>query len=184
MTGFTLHTIETAPAAARPILEGARAKLGFVPNLYANLANAPEALAAYIELSGHVQKTSLTPQEQQVVLLAASAENGCEYCVGAHSFLAKKMAGVPADVVQALRERREPADPRLAALTAFTLAVVKDRGWVADTPAIERFFAAGFSPQQALEVVLGVVQKTLSNYANHLLKTPLDAAFEAERWRR
>ena len=36
----------------------------------------------------------------------------------------------------------------------------------------------------ALEVVLGVAMKTLSNYANHLLDTPTDAAFADERWQR
>jgi len=94
------------------------------------------------------------------------------------------MAGVPEDVVTALRAGKEPADAKLAALAAFTLAVVKDRGWVADSPALARLLAAGYSKEQALEVVLGVVQKTLSNYANHLLKTPLNSQFESERWQR
>ncbi len=184
MSSYTLHTPESAPESARPILEKARSTVGFVPNLYAGLANAPQALQAYIDVSGHFDKTSLTAQERQVVLIVASVENGCEFCVAAHSFIAKKMAGVPEDVVKALREGREPADSKLAALAAFTLAVVKDRGWVADSPALKRFLAAGYSKEQALEVVLGVVQKTLSNYANHLLKTPLNSQFESERWQR
>lgn len=184
MTTYTLQTPESAAESARPILEKARSTLGFVPNLYAGLANAPQALEAYIAVSGHFDKTSLTPKERQVVLLAASVENGCEFCVAAHSFIAKKMAGVPEDVVQALRDGKEPSDTRLGALAAFALAVVKDRGWVADGPALKRFLAAGYSKEQALEVVLGVVQKTLSNYANHLLKTPLNSQFESERWQR
>lgn len=184
MTTYTLQTPESAAESARPILEKARGMVGFVPNLFAGLANAPQALEAYVALSGLYEKTSLTPKERQVVSLAASAENGCEYCVAAHSMMAKKMAGVPEDVVQALRDRKEPADARLAALAAFTLALVRDRGWVAESPALERFLAAGFSKEQALEVLLGVTQKTLSNYANHLLKTPLNSQLESERWKR
>lgn len=73
---------------------------------------------------------------------------------------------------------------KLAALIALTRAIVQERGWVTEHPALQRFLAAGFSKEQALEVVLGVTQKTLSNYANHLLGTPLNPAFESERWSR
>jgi len=31
-------------------------------------------------------------------------------------------------------------------------------------------------------VVMGVTMKTLSNYANHVMQTPVDAAFADERW--
>ncbi|HPE62088.1 MAG TPA: carboxymuconolactone decarboxylase family protein, partial [Thiolinea sp.] len=143
MSDFTFHTPDTAPGAARPVLESAQKKLGFVPNLYAGLANAPATLQAYLSLSDHFANTSLSPVEQQVVLLATSVENGCEFCVAAHSMIAKVMAGVPDDVVAALREEKEPDDHGLAALTAFTLAVVRERGWVLNHPAYARFLEAG-----------------------------------------
>ena len=79
MSHFPLHTAETAPTAAQPLLQGAERKLGFVPNLYAHLAEAPAALEAYFALSAQFDKTSFTPIERQVVLLAASIENGCEF---------------------------------------------------------------------------------------------------------
>ncbi|MBI3285621.1 MAG: carboxymuconolactone decarboxylase family protein [Burkholderiales bacterium] len=184
MNQYVFHTPETAPESARPILAAAQQKLGFVPALYAGLANAPAALEAYIALSGYFDNTSLSPIERQVVLLATSVENGCEFCVAAHSLIAKKMAGVPEQVVDALRAGKLPADARLAALTAFTRAVVQERGWVAEHTAFKQFLEAGYSRAQALEVILGVTQKTLSNYANHLLQTSLDPAFESERWSR
>lgn len=182
MSDYTFHTAETAPEGARAILADAQRAFGFVPNLYGGLANAPAALQAYLAISDSFNLTSLTPVERQVVLLTTSMANECEFCVAAHSLFAKAMVGVPADVVAAIRDRREPADPKLAALTAFTRAMVDLRGWVADHPTLIRFLAAGYNRAQALEVVLGVTQKTLSNYANHLLGTPLNPAFEAERW--
>lgn len=182
MSDFTFHTPDTAPDAARPVLESAQKQLGFVPNLYAGLANAPATLQAYLSLSDHFSNTSLSPIEQQVVLLATSVDNGCEFCVAAHSMIAKAMVGVPAAVVTALRDNELPDDPKLAVLADFTRAVVRERGWVLDHPAYARFTDAGFLPEQALEVILGVTQKTLSNYANHLLKTPVNDAFAAEQW--
>lgn len=184
MSEYVFHTPETAPEAASAILAGTEKKLGFVPNLYAGLANAPAALEAYVALSSYFDKTSLTPVERQVVLLATSVENGCEFCVAAHSMIAKKMVGAPEEVVNALRSGQLPLDFKLAALTRFTRAVVQERGWVVEHPAFNQFLDAGYSREQALEVVLGVTQKTLSNYANHLLQTPINPAFDSERWSR
>lgn len=184
MSEYVFHSPETAPESARATLADVQQKLGFVPNLYAGLANAPAALQAYIAISGYFDQTSLTPVERQVVLLTASVVNGCEFCVAAHSMIAKKMVGAPEEVINVLRAGENPADRKLAALAAFTQAVVQERGWVAEHPALDQFLEAGYSREQALEVVLGVTQKTLSNYANHLLKTPINPAFESEHWSR
>lgn len=182
MTRFTKHTIDTAPAQARPLLEGAKQKLGFVPNLYAHLAEAPAALEAYFNLSALLDKTSLTAAERQVVLLAASAENGCEFCVAAHSMVARNMVKVPGPVVDALRAQALLPEPRLNALAVFTRKVVRERGWVGQAD-VAAFLDAGYTQQQALEVVLGVAMKTLSNYANHLTGTQTNPEFASEAWK-
>lgn len=182
MINFQFHTEQTSPEKAKKVLAGAQEQLGFVPNLYAGLANAPAALDAYMSLSDHFGKSSLKPIEQQVVLLVTSIENGCEFCVAAHSLIAKKMVMVPEEIVNALRDGGLPDDSKLAALAEFTRAVVLERGWIKNHPSFKAFLDAGYQPEQALDVVLGVTQKTLSNYANHLLETPLNEAFEGERW--
>ncbi len=165
------------------MLEKAEQAMGFVPNLYAHLSEAPAALEAYFGLSAQFDKTSLTAIERQVVLLAASIENGCEFCVAAHSMIAVKMAGVPAETVEALRAEGTPEDPRLQALATFTRAVVTQRGRVPDAD-LASFFSAGFGPQQVLEVVLGVAMKTLSNYANHLSGTQTNPELSVFAWTR
>lgn len=181
MTKFTIHTVETAPEAARPLLRGAQNKLGFVPNLYAALAESPAALSAYLTLSDLLGETSFTPVEQQVLALAVSAKNQCGYCMAAHSTIARHMVQVPGVIVDALRDGQALDDARLEALRRFAEAVVTERGEVRGRP-LEAFLAAGFSHQQVIEVVLGVAMKTLSNYANHLIETPVDAAFKGETW--
>ncbi len=115
------------------------------------------------------------------MLLTASRLNGCEYCVAAHSTVAK-LSEVPASVVNAVREDRPLEDPRLEALSQFTRLVVEQRGWVGEA-AVDAFIDAGFTRAQVLEVVLGVAMKTLSNYTNHLAEPALDAAFAGEEWR-
>lgn len=176
---FPVHSIDSAPIPSRAMLTGARSAFGFVPNLLGMLAEAPAALEAYLGVSAAFQKSSLTPTEQQVVLLAASVTNECQYCVAAHS-AAATMARVPAGVVDALRSGDPIADPKLEALRRFTEAVVRERGWANEE--LAAFHAAGYSRAQVLEVLAGVTQKTLSNYANHLAETPLDAAFAKAAW--
>lgn len=181
MTEFPLHTAKTAPDAARPILQQIEKRYGFVPNFYAKLAESPEALKAYLDVAAHFEKTTLSPAEQQVVMLAVSHENACEFCVSAHSFVAKNVAKVPANVVDALRNGKDLPDARLKALDRFARAVVQKRGWV-DEAEVQKFLAAGYTRRNVLDVVLGVAQKTLSNYANHFMKTPLNEQLASERW--
>lgn len=181
MTNFTQHTIESAPANSQSLLEGAQKAFGFVPNLLGTLAEAPASLEAYLTISGIVEKTSLNAVEQQVVLITTSVENACEYCVAAHSFIAKNIAKADASLVEALRNDETPADAKLAVLAEFTRLVVNKRGFVSDED-VAAFIAAGYTQANVLEVVVGVAQKTISNYTNHLAKVPLDAQFSSEIW--
>ena len=179
MSQFNIHSIQTAPVTAKPLLEGSLNKYGFVPNLHGGLAESPSALEAYIQLTALFDKTSLSPTERQVVLLAASAENHCGYCVAAHSMIARQMVKIDSNVVDALRKRQVLPNPKLDALAIFTRAVVEQRG-VVSGKILEDFIAAGYTHQQVLDVLLGVAMKTLSNYTNHLIDTPLDNAFQSE----
>ena len=173
MTAFTLHTVETAPEAARAQLAGIEKAWTFIPNLHRTLAESPVTLQAYDALFGLVGQSSFSPAEQQVAFLAINVANECEYCTAGHSVLAK-MAGVTPDVIEALRESAPVADARLEALRHFVERVVAERGFAGDA-AVEAFLAAGFTRAQVLEVVLIVATKTISNYVNHLTHTPLDA---------
>ncbi len=78
-------TIADAPAASKPVMEGIQKSFGFVPNLMATFANSPEMLKGYLALDAEWNKTSFTPQQRTLALLAASLENECGYCVAAHS---------------------------------------------------------------------------------------------------
>lgn len=181
MSQFPIHTLQSAPEASRPLLEATVKSFGSVLNLFAGLAEAPAALKTYLDGSANFARSSLSPLEQQVVLIAVSVANGCDYCVGAHSFVARNMVKAPDAVVEALRAGSSLPDARLDALATFTRRVVAERGWVAEKD-VEAFLQAGFSRAQVIEVLAGVSVKTLSNYANHLMRTPLDQAFAAESW--
>jgi AhpD family alkylhydroperoxidase len=180
MSDFPNHDRHSAPAAALPSFDAAERKFGMIPNLARKMATAPALLEAYLQVGALFDATSLTPQERQVVLLTVSRENGCGYCLGAHSVLAD-MSKVPEAVTAAIREDGAIPDRRLAALHRFTRAMVTHRGWLPEQE-LQAFLDAGFDRQHVLEVVLGVGMKTLSNYTNHIAGTTLDDAFAHRAW--
>jgi AhpD family alkylhydroperoxidase len=131
-------------------------------------------------MSEQFQQSSLSTPAQLVVWLTASRRNSCGYCVAAYSALAR-VEGVDDSVVEAIREDKPIDDATLEAVRVFTTQVVEQRGWVADHD-VQAFLDNGFTQRQVLDVLTGVAQKTLSNYANHLARTPLDEAFKTFAW--
>ncbi|MHB1668637.1 carboxymuconolactone decarboxylase family protein [Thiomonas sp.] len=176
------QTADSTQGKAREMLETARARLGFVPAMYANMVNSPGLLETY--LLGYErfrQDGGFTQAEQEVVFLTISRFHGCTYCMAAHSMIGEKMSKVPAPVLEALRKGAAIPDAKLAALSAFTHTMVESRG----TPSPEQlqaFRAAGYSDRHALEIVLALAVKTLSNFSNHLMQTEVDPAFQAYAW--
>ncbi len=181
MTRFRFHTADTAPESARDTLRLVHKRMGFIPSLYAGLANSPTALKTYLTLSELIAGSSLSPLEQQVIALTASAENQCGFCMAAHSTIARQMMKVDDAIIDGLRNDEPLSDPRLQALRRFVTDVLRQRGYVRGN-ALERFLAAGFTHENVLDVIVGVSWKTLSNYANHVLQTPVDAEFVGELW--
>jgi uncharacterized peroxidase-related enzyme len=181
MTKFTAHTIETAPAESQPLLQGIKRSFGFVPNLFGVFAESPAALRGGLAIFEAFSKSTLSSAEQQLVMLAASEANDCEYCVAAHSTIAKRMAKVDSALVDSTRRREPLADAKLDALVTFTRNVVEQRGMLADAE-VAAFLEGGYTKAQVIEVLLGVGMKTFNNYVDHIAHTPLNDQFKAEAW--
>lgn len=179
-TDYLLHSAETAPERSRLLLEQVQDKYGMIPNLHRVMASSPSLLQAYMEIDAAFASSSLTPVERQVVYITTSVTNGCTYCVAAHSVISDK-SGIPLAVTDALRDGTVIPDTKLEALRVFTQQLVEKRGWV-EPEVIEHFYAAGYNQQSLLDVIVGVGQKTVSNYMNHLSSTPLDDVFSSRQW--
>lgn len=180
MSKFTLHTVETAPEKSKAILEGAKKQMGVVPSLYAAMAESPETLKAYTQLHQLFTATSFNAEELTVVWQTINVEHECHYCVPAHTGIAHSMK-VDAALTEALRNQEAMPTEKLQALQDFTLAIVRQRGNV--TPEqVDAFFTAGYTQQQVLEIILGLSQKVISNYVNHIAETPVDSMFKKFEW--
>ena len=181
MSQFKVLDKSSAKPASAAILNEVEKKFGFIPNLMGVLAESPVAIKAYVALSELVSQSSFSPEEQQAILLAVSVENGCDYCVSAHSMMAAKMAGMSPENLNALRSGKALENKKLNTLVRFTKDVVNTRG-LPSKESITDFTQAEFSNQQLLEVLVCVAMKTLSNYTNHIAQTPVDQAFAEFMW--
>lgn len=180
MTTFTLHNQNTAPEAAKPLLDKSQQAFGMVPGLHAVMAEAPGLLDGYQVLHGLFLNSSFNADEKTVVWQTINVEHACHYCVPAHTGIAKSMK-VDDAISNALRDETPLPNAKLEALRDFTLAMVRQRGEL-EAQQLQDFYAAGYSQQNVLEVILGLSQKVMSNYTNHIAKTPIDQAFKAFIW--
>ncbi|MBL4801127.1 MAG: carboxymuconolactone decarboxylase family protein [Emcibacter sp.] len=179
MTNFTLHTPETAPEDTLPLFENSQKAFGMIPNLHAVMGESPRLLEAYQLVHGLFMKTSLSADEQTVVWQTINVEHECHYCVPAHTAVANMM-GVSEDISNALRDKTALPE-KLEVLRGFTLKMLRQRGQVGEADVTE-FLEAGYTRQNILEVILGLSQKVMSNYVNHVAETPVDVRFQAYDW--
>lgn len=180
MTNFTLHTIDSADAAAKPLLQKSLDGFGMIPNLHAVMAEAPALLDGYQQLHALAQNTSFSKEELTVVWQTINVEHACHYCVPAHTAIAHSMK-VDEAVTDALRNQTTLPTDKLEVLRDTTLAVVRERG-VVEGVVMDNFYSAGYGQQQLLEIILVLSQKVMSNYVNHLADTPVDAPFQPFHW--
>ena len=181
MTTLKIHDIETAPEASKALLEKSLKANGRIPGLHGVLAGAPELLEAYQTLHKLFTESSFDKEELTVVWQTINVEHECHYCVPAHTGIAKMMQ-VDDTITEALRNETPLGNPKLEALRSMTLNIVRNRGHV--TPEeLQTFYKAGYGERQVLEIILGLSQKVISNYTNHIANTPVDAPFRKFEWR-
>lgn len=155
---------------------------GFVPNMYAGMAEEPMLLKSYLESYTLFRKLSTFERpEQEVIFLAVSLANGCKYCMAAHSFVADNLTHVPTEVTDAIRNRETIPDPKLKTLFDFTTTMFNTRGKPTKAD-VDAFVSAGFKEKQILQIIVVLAVKTLSNYFNHIYDTPLDDTFAGRKW--
>jgi AhpD family alkylhydroperoxidase len=169
---FTVHTIESAPPAARRAMTATANHLGYLPAAIARWASSPQLLDGFQKLTALFDATSLDPVAREVVVMTIATRNGCRICVAMHT---ARLVAMDADagLIAALRRGGPLADTRLDAVREFTLRLLDTTGDVGE-PALRAFLAHGYTEQNALEVVLGIGTFVMSTLANRLTDAPVD----------
>ena len=183
MTKFTRHTIEAAPEGSRAAMERLKAAAGVLPNLAATMSESAALIDGFVTLRETLQRqATLDARQREILGLSNAVANGCTWCVAFHSFVALKL-GVDRETVDAIRAGKAPADPRAAALHAFTGRLVERRGQI-DGRDLDAFIAAGFTRAQALETVAALAVSLMANYAGNFVEPELDPFLTELAWSR
>ncbi len=182
MSTFKLHTIDSAPEGSQSMLANSQKAFGMIPGLHAVMAEAPGLLEGYQLLHKLFSDSSFNAEELTVVWQSINVEHNCTYCVPAHTGIAHMMKVDPA-LTEALRNQEPMPTEKLQVLQDTTLTMVRKRGELSDEE-IDAFYAAGYGQRQLLEIVLGLSQKVMSNYTNHIAKTPVDEGFKKFAWQK
>ncbi len=181
MTKFDRLDETTASEAALPLIAKSKAAFGRLPGLHAVMAGAPALLEGYQVLHGlFANGTSFDADEKTVVWQTINVAHECHYCVPAHTGIAKAMK-VDDAISDALRDETPLPTAKLEALRTFTLVMLESRGRPSEAE-MQAFFDAGYGEQQVLEVILGLAQKVMSNYTNHIADTPVDPVMQKFAW--
>ncbi|MBI1327126.1 MAG: peroxidase-related enzyme [Alphaproteobacteria bacterium] len=161
---------ETSPETAK-LFEGLQAKMGKIINIFKTMGHAPSALEAYLNFSGAMAKSSLTPAQRELIALAVAGANHCDYCASAHTQIGKGAGLSDADTQAALNAKA--TDAKTQALVTFARTVNDKRGNVSDAD-VKAMRDAGWGNQQIVEAVAVVSLNVYTNFFNHVAGTEVD----------
>jgi uncharacterized peroxidase-related enzyme len=170
-----LNTIKVTEATGQTaeLFAGLKQAIGKVPNLYATIGtNSPAILAQVLGTGALLKKSSLAAREQEAINLAVSEATGCDYCLAAHSLMAKG-AGYSVEQTRKLRAGAYDEDARVDALVKFAVQVVTTRGTL-PAESVQALREAGYNDTQVIEALAVVNAILFTNMVNRVNDTTLD----------
>lgn len=173
MTRIATPAIDTATGATAEVYAQIKKVAGSVPNTFATLgAHGPAALKAVLQADGALAGGSLSKQDQETIKLAVSKVAGCDYCVAAHSLLGK-FAGLPQDVLKAIRDGQPTGDAKRDALVHFVSKLVRTSGTISQGE-FDAIKAAGYTDTQLVDISLAIAVTVFTNVFNRINDTAVD----------
>ncbi len=169
--GFVDLEEASAPEEARRLLAATKSSLGFVPSALARMAHSPPLVRAFQHAVAAFDRTSFTPVEREVAITALAHHVGCEVCIALHARTLAQLGA--AEHAAKLASGEALGDPRLEAIAATSRALFHHAGDV-DEASWRVWLDAGYTREQALELLIGVGAYTMSTFANRLTAAPLD----------
>jgi len=162
---------DNIPAESKATLGAFTKNIGFTPNMMAAFAHSPIAFNAWATLLGSLSK-ALDVKTRDSIGLAVSEVNGCNYCLGVHSFTAEHMAKLPADQI-ILARKGHAIDPKRDAAVQFARKVIETRGQVSDAD-LNAVRDAGYTDANVMEIVALVAMYSLTNFFNNVFDPKKD----------
>ncbi|OMI01317.1 alkylhydroperoxidase [Bradyrhizobium brasilense] len=173
MSRLSTPNLETDTGPSGQIYAQIKKAIGAVPNTYAAIAaHGAAALKSILAADAVLTGGSLPRRDLEIVKLVISAASGCDYCVAAHSHLAR-LAGVNADVLKQIRDGAPTGDAKRDALVHFVRKLAQSSGTVSDQD-FAAIKSAGYSDGQLVEISLAFATTVFTNVFNRINDTDID----------
>lgn len=173
MAEFTLVTPETADDIAKPVLAQLQGKFGRLPNFFGALGIDGASLTSFLALQEKLNaQTHFSAREQELLALAVANFNGCHYCVSAHTFTAKRMAGLTAEECIAAQKGESP-DSREKMLMTLAVSIVKNHGKL-EYSLVEEAKSLGFTEADIVQISLLATLNSFTNWLNNFVDPEID----------
>ncbi len=164
---------QDATGKAAELFSGIKKAVGKVPNAYLTIGgHSPEALQQALAHNAMLHKGSLNAKMLEAINLSVSEATQCDYCLAAHTLMAKK-AGFSSKQIHALRRGEYAEDAQLDALVKFAQTLVTTTGTLpeANVTALKH---AGFSDRQIVEIISAISAILFTNMVNRVNDTVVD----------
>lgn len=171
MSRIALLSIDQAPAASQPLLQGIQQAFGATPNMFKAVAHSPAALQSMWAFFGALGGGTLEAKLGEQIAVAVADRNACHYCLAAHTALGRK-AGASAEEMRAAQQG-EASDARTQAVLRFALKLVDKRGQVTDED-VQALRDQGLADGHIVEVLAHVALNLFTNYVNVAFAVPVD----------
>src|SRR5690349_8823512 len=126
---YPVPKLEDLPKDIRERIEKVQEKAGFVPNVFLAFAHRPDEFRAFFAYHDALmeKESGLTKAEREMIVVATSAANQCQYCVVAHGAILRIRAKNPliADQI-AVNYRKADLTPKQKAMLDFAMKVSRE----------------------------------------------------------
>lgn len=178
MTRLTALNPEEVSGKTKDLFNAVQAKLGVVPNMMRTMGNSPAVLEGYLNLSGALSHGKLSAKTGELIALAVSESNSCDYCLAAHTFIGEKLVKADPAVLKAARSGNS-TDVKTEAILQLAKTLISKNGLVNDED-VNKAKNAGISDAEIAETVAHTALNVLTNYFNNLANTEIDFPAVAE----
>ncbi len=172
MTRLRALNPEEVTGKTKDLFNAVQAKLGVIPNMMRTMGNSPAVLEGYLNLSGALNHGKLGSKTGELIALAVSESNSCEYCLAAHTFIGEKLVKADPAVLQAARTGNS-ADAKIEAILQFAKTLISKNGLVNDED-VNKVKNAGVTDAEIAETIGHVALNILTNYFNNTANTEID----------
>ncbi|MBB4800312.1 putative peroxidase-related enzyme [Flavobacterium nitrogenifigens] len=172
MARLTALNLEEVTGKTKDLFNAVQAKLGVVPNMMRTMGNSPAVLEGYLNLSGALSHGKLSAKTGELIALAVSESNSCDYCLAAHTFIGEKLLKADPVALHAARTGNS-TDAKTEAILQLAKTLISKGGLVNDED-VNKAKNAGVSDAEIAETVAHTALNVLTNYFNNLANTEID----------